>query len=209
MAFFGEGTASSNDFHAALNYSGVFQLPVIFFLRNNGYAISTSAKVQTAAKSLAVRAEGYGIHGIQINGNDIFCVVKAVREAVERARSGKGPTLIEANTYRLGAHSSSDDPTRYRTEDELKKEQEKDGLLLLQKHAIWRKVITAKKCEALRKAFDQEIEALIEKNESLAPPSVDSLFNHVYGSLPDHLLKQKNSLLDFKKRESHGSESES
>jgi 2-oxoisovalerate dehydrogenase E1 component alpha subunit len=142
LAFLGEGTASQGDFHTALNFSGVLNAQTIFLIRNNGYAISTPESVQTRAHSLAIRAEGYGIAGMRIDGNDLLMVVQAVREAAERARNGGGPTLIEALTYRMGAHSSSDDPTRYRPEVEMKQWETVDALARLRLHAKWRDVWT-------------------------------------------------------------------
>ncbi|MCB1247483.1 MAG: pyruvate dehydrogenase (acetyl-transferring) E1 component subunit alpha [Acidimicrobiia bacterium] len=117
LTMFGDGATSEGDFHEAMNFAGVFATPTIFFCQNNGWAISLPFDQQTAAESLVDKAVGYGMPGVRIDGNDLFAVVSATTEAVQRARSGAGPTFIEAMTYRVGPHTTADDPGRYRTED--------------------------------------------------------------------------------------------
>jgi Pyruvate/2-oxoglutarate dehydrogenase complex, dehydrogenase (E1) component, eukaryotic type, alpha subunit len=119
MTYVGDGGTSHGDFHEALNFAAVFNAPVIFIIQNNQYAISTPRKVQTKSKNLAVKAIAYGMPGILVDGNDLFAMYNASKAAVERARNGEGPTLIEAFTYRLGAHTTSDDPTKYREDKEV------------------------------------------------------------------------------------------
>ena len=114
LAYFGDGATSTGEFHVGLNFAGVFRAPVIFLCRNNGWAISTSFAQQTAAASVVVKAEGYGMPGVRVDGNDVLAIIQVAAEAAARARAGDGPTLIEALTYRRGAHSSSDDPSVYR-----------------------------------------------------------------------------------------------
>jgi 2-oxoisovalerate dehydrogenase E1 component alpha subunit len=126
LAFLGEGTASEGDFHTAINFSGVFNAPAVYVIRNNGYAISTPESVQTAASNLALRGDGYGVAGVQVDGNDFLAVINAVGQAVERARAGGGPALIEAQTYRMGPHSTADDPSVYRSDDEAEHWQKLD-----------------------------------------------------------------------------------
>ena len=118
VAYVGDGGTSQGDFHEALNFAAVFKAPVVFIIQNNQYAISVPRKKQTASKTLAQKAIGYGMPGILVDGNDIFAVYSATKEAVKQARKGEGPTLIEAFTYRLGAHTTSDDPTKYREDEE-------------------------------------------------------------------------------------------
>ncbi len=119
MAYLGDGATSSNDFHVAMNFAGVFKVPCVFVCQNNHWSISVPTKNQTASESIAIKAVAYGMPGVKVDGNDMEAVYGATAEAVERARTGKGPTLIECETYRMGAHSTSDDPTRYRDQNEV------------------------------------------------------------------------------------------
>lgn len=191
LAFTGEGTTSEGDFHTALNFSGEFEVPAIFLIRNNGYAISTPETVQTRAKSLAIRGEGYGIPGIQIDGTDILAVVHTMNEAVDRARSQQGPTLIESMTYRIGAHSTADDPTAYRSDDEVQQWQQHDNLKRMIDHAKWRNLWTDEIIHDEEKKADQIINETISSCEGWPPPEVETLFEDVYESLPPHLEEQK------------------
>lgn len=197
LAFLGEGTASQGDFHTALNFSGVFRVPAVFLIRNNGYAISTPENRQTAAQSLAARAAGYGMPGVRIDGNDLLAVVHVVRRALEWAREGHGPTLIEALTYRLGAHSSADDPSVYRSEDETRSWLEVDALSRLKKHAMWRGVWEEDREEEIKVETDKEITEALAECEKLPPPPVESLFDDVYETIPWHLQEEKNEYLHF------------
>lgn len=119
IAYFGDGATSEGDFHEALNFAGVYKTPTIFFCQNNGYAISVPFEKQSSSKTISQRASAYDIHGVRVDGNDIFAVWLTVREAVERALSGLGPTLIEAITFRYGAHTTADNPNIYRNQDEV------------------------------------------------------------------------------------------
>src|SRR5437763_1602465 len=130
-AYLGDGASSEGDFHVAMNFAGVFKAPVVFICQNNHWAISVPTAKQTASESIAVKAVAYGFPGVKVDGNDAVAVYRAVKEAVDRARSGGGPTLVECETYRIGAHSSSDDPTRYRDEEEGEQWQQGDPLGLL------------------------------------------------------------------------------
>src|SRR5690606_23912060 len=121
VGYVGDGGTSEGDFHEALNFAAVFKAPVVFIVQNNQYAISTHRNIQTMSKNIAMKAVAYGMPGILVDGNDIFAVYAATKEAIERARNGEGPTLIEAYTYRLGAHTTSDDPTKYREDEEVEK----------------------------------------------------------------------------------------
>jgi pyruvate dehydrogenase E1 component alpha subunit len=128
LVFFGDGAASQGEVHEAMNYAGVFDAPVVFLLENNGWAISLPTSQQTRATRLASRAEGYGIPGVTVDGNDVFAVREVVRNALDRARRGEGPTLVEAVTYRMGGHTTADDPGRYRAEEEVAPWRDKDPL---------------------------------------------------------------------------------
>ncbi|GAA2058085.1 thiamine pyrophosphate-dependent enzyme [Leifsonia soli] len=130
IAYFGDGASSQGDIHEAMNTAGVSQLPVVFFCQNNGWAISVPTEQQVAGGSVAARGAGYGMPGVRVDGNDVLAVYDATAEALERARTGGGPTVIEAMTYRMGPHSTSDDPGRYRTLDEEQSWLARDPLAL-------------------------------------------------------------------------------
>ena len=197
LAFCGEGAASVGDFHTALNFAGVLNAQTVFVIRNNGYAISTPETVQTKAHSLAIRADGYGIPGVRIDGTDLLMVVQAVKEAAERARQGAGPGLIEALTYRMGAHSSSDDPTRYRPEAEMRQWEEFDALARLRRHANWRGIWTDTMEEEAAAASEKAVSRMISDCERVPPPPVESLFDDVYERMPELLRMQKEEYLRF------------
>src|SRR5205823_2159802 len=116
LGYLGDGATSESDFHVALNFAGVLKVPVVFVCQNNQWGISTPVAAQSAAPTLAVKAQAYGLPGVRVDGNDVFAVYAATKRAVDRARAGDGPTLIEALTYRVGPHTTSDDPSRYRDE---------------------------------------------------------------------------------------------
>ncbi len=197
LAFLGEGAASANDFHSAMNFASVFQAPVVYVIRNNGYAISTPESVQTAAESLAIRAEGYGMPGIQIDGTDILLVVKTIREAVHRAREGRGPTLIEALTYRIGAHSSSDDPSRYRPQKEVDQWKAFDDIERTIRHSTWRGIWSHSMTKETQAKAEEQVTRCIKECETYPPPPLDSLFEDVYEKIPNHLHEQKKMYLDY------------
>ncbi len=202
ITYFGEGTTSQGDFHTALNFAGVEKVPVIFFCRNNQYAISVPSKIQTAAESIAVKAVAYGIEGIQVDGNDVLAVYEATRRARERARKGLGPTLIEGLTYRRGAHSSSDDPRRYREDSEVEEWTKKDPIDRLRRYMEKKGLIDAKKDEALRAVITEEIHAALERAEKVAPPPIESMFDDVFARIPWHLEREKREYLAW--RAEHG-----
>ena len=200
LAFLGEGTASQGDFHTALNFSGVLRAPVVYVIRNNGYAISTPESRQTAATSLAARAAGYGMAGVRVDGNDLLAVVNVVGEAVRWAREGNGPTLIEALTYRMGAHSSADDPSAYRTEGEKEDWLAVDALPRMIRHAEWRGIWREGTDDEMRAAAEEEIQRAIEACEKWPPPRVETLFDDVYEGIPEHLREQKEAYLHYLRR---------
>jgi TPP-dependent pyruvate/acetoin dehydrogenase alpha subunit len=197
LAFLGEGTASEGDFHTAVNFSGVFNAPAIFVIRNNGYAISTPESVQTAATNLAARGEGYGVPGVQIDGNDFLAVINAVGQAVNRARSGGGPTLIEAQTYRIGAHSTADDPSVYRSKEEAERWQKLDPELRLRRHARWRGIWDDALEQETQAKWEERIAALIKECEPWPPPPLETLFEGVTAELTPQLEEQRAAYLRF------------
>jgi len=181
MAYLGDGATSEGDFHVAMNFAGVFSLPVVFFCQNNQWAISVPIERQTAA-SITEKAKAYGFNGVKIDGNDVYAVFEATQQAIDHARNGNGPTLIEAQTYRLGSHSSSDDPTRYRNPSHLEIWQAKDPLTrlknLLVENGIWHESNEKK----LRDEQDKQINQAIREAETAPPLSPDSLFTDVFAS---------------------------
>jgi pyruvate dehydrogenase E1 component alpha subunit len=194
IVFFGDGATSQGDFHVAANFAGVFKIPVIFLCRNNQYAISTSFEKQTASDGIAIKSVAYGIEGIRVDGNDFFAVYHATKEAAKRARAGKGPTLIEAYMYRMGPHSSSDDPRAYRTDDEVKKWEKHDPILRLRKYLERKKWWSEKEEKALWEATDKEVLETFRAAEKVAAPDTADMFNEVYADMPWNLREQHEEL---------------
>ena len=200
IVFFGDGATSSSDFHSGLNFGAVFKTPTIFFCQNNHWAISVPLSKQTRATSLIDKAQGYGLPGIQIDGNDILAVYRAVSEAAESARAGSGPTFIEAVTYRAGPHTSSDDPTRYQPKKDLAKWKKLDPISRFEKYLISKNFLKKNQTEKIRSSFDDEINDLISKAEQLKKPTLDTLFTDVYSDLPWHLEEQLDEIVEFQRR---------
>jgi len=194
LVYFGDGASSKGDFHEGLNFAGVFKVPAIFICENNQYAISVPRERQTAAKTIAQRAIGYGINGIQIDGMDIFAVYKATKEAVDNARLGKGPTLIEMVVYRLCDHSTSDDAKRYRTEQELNSWMRKDAILRLEKYMRSKKLLDDKYKKEVAKKASEQVEKEVEIYENLPAPKPEEMLKYVYSELTPDLKEQLNEL---------------
>ena len=180
LTSFGDGATSEGDFHEAMNFAAVFNTPTIFLCQNNGFAISYPRSEQTRSESIAMKAEGYGMPGVLVDGNDIAAVSSVVGAAVTRARKGEGPTLIEAVTYRLGPHTTADDPSRYRDEDEATSWRERDPLqrvrLLLERGGGW----SADWQAGLESGATERIEAAVAEAESLPQPTADEMFRRMY-----------------------------
>ena len=180
IAYVGDGGTSQGDFHEALNFAAVADLPNVFIVQNNQFAISTRRKIQTKSATIAQKALAYGIPGIQVDGNDIFAMYAVTKEAVDRARSGKGPTLIEAYTYRMGAHTTSDDPTVYRDNSEVDEWKDKDPIDRLRKYminkGIWNEELEAEYSEE-REKF---VKATFEDVEKSGLTSLEDTFDYVY-----------------------------
>jgi len=190
-AYFGDGASSEGDTHEAMNLAGVRRAPVVFVLKNNGWAISTPVRLQTAAGSFAARAAGYGFEGVLVDGNDLLAVYDAAREAVARAREGGGPTLIEARTWRLGPHNTADDPTRYVDPDELTERRLADPLPRLEAYLRARGLVDDAGLEALRASIAEEIDAAVSEAEAASPPGPAQLFDHVYADPPERVRRQR------------------
>ncbi|MGZ3427183.1 MAG: thiamine pyrophosphate-dependent dehydrogenase E1 component subunit alpha [Polyangia bacterium] len=197
LAFFGEGTASTGEFHVGLNFAGVFKAPCIFFCRNNGWAISTPGSKQTAAKSVAIKALAYGMPGIRVDGNDLLAVIAVMQDAVARARAGEGPTLIEAVTYRRGGHSSSDDPSVYRDPSEPKQWEAKDPLERWRRYLETRKLWTQELHDQYSQEITDELMAAVKRAGELGNPAVETMFDDVFKELTPQLEEQKAELMSL------------
>lgn len=195
LVYFGDGASSEGDFHEACNLAGVVKAPVVFFLQNNGWAISTSRLRQTAARTFAERAPGYGFPGIVVDGNDLFAVHAATSAAVERARSGEGPTLIESQTYRLGAHNTADDPSRYVTSEELHRREPLDPIARVQRYLSQRGRWSEDIAEAYQADVRAEIQQALDAASAASPPAPEMLFEDVFAETPARLAAQRDERL--------------
>jgi pyruvate dehydrogenase E1 component alpha subunit len=197
MTFFGDGATSEGDFHEGLNFAGVFQTPTVFVCQNNQWAISVPRAHQTRSETLAQKALAYGLPGIQVDGNDILATYTAAREAVERARSGDGPTLIECVTYRRSVHTTADDPTRYRTEEEVEEWEARDPITRFQTYLVDKGLLSDEKLEQIEGEIDQEIRDAVEKAEKRMEELADEamvMFDHMYAEMPPYLQEQRAEL---------------
>ncbi|MGI0055345.1 MAG: thiamine pyrophosphate-dependent dehydrogenase E1 component subunit alpha [Thermoplasmata archaeon] len=190
-AFFGDGATSSNDFHAGLNFAGVFKTPTIFFCQNNQWAISLPRERQTRSATLAEKAEAYGFKGIVVDGTDVRAVYAVVRDARNRAIAGDGPTLIEAQVYRFGPHSTSDDPRRYRSDDEVAEWRRKDPILRLQHELVSSGVLSSEADAALREAARAEVAKAIEAAEAEPPLDPTTLFDDTFAQPTPQLAAER------------------
>ncbi len=190
MAYFGDGATSEGDFHEALNFAGVWHVPVVFVCQNNQWAISVPLKKQTHSRTIAQKALAYGLPGIQVDGNDVLAVYVAAREAVDRARAGDGPTLIECVTYRLGVHTTADDPSKYRTDEEVAMWEQKDPLTRFRAYLEKRNLLEAN----VEQRIDEEIAEAVRRFESAPPADPLTMFDHVYAELPADLKAQREEM---------------
>jgi pyruvate dehydrogenase E1 component alpha subunit/2-oxoisovalerate dehydrogenase E1 component alpha subunit len=190
IGFLGDGATSHADFHSAMNFAGVWKVPCVLVCQNNSWSISVPVERQTASRTIAVKARAYGIPGVRVDGNDLLAVVAVLRAALDRARAGDGPTFVEAVTYRMGAHSTSDDPSRYRSEEEVDQWAKKDPLDRLRKHLLARDLVSSASDEALEKELAAEIAAAIEEVEKMPSSPRSTLFDDVYAEMPWHLREQ-------------------
>ena len=190
VAYIGDGGTSTGDFNEALNFAGVFNAPVVFIVQNNQYAISVPRKKQTKAESLAQKAVAAGIPGIVVDGNDLMAMYAATKEAVERARRGEGPTLIEAYTYRFGAHTTSDDPTKYREDSEVEQWKLRDPLRRMKAYLIDQGLWSDEQDAGLYEQYGAYALEVFRQVEAEGEPKVADLFQYTYKEMPAHLREQ-------------------
>lgn len=195
LVFFGDGATSSSEFHAGMNFAGVFKTPTVFLCRNNGWAISVPVDRQTASKTFAQKGDAYGVPSVRVDGNDLFAVVTEVKRALSRAASGDGPTLIEALTYRMGGHSTSDDPNAYRGPEDLERWRARDPLALLRAYleanGRWNQGYE----DELRQDIERRFKAAVASAEQQPKPPLESMFDDVYSELTPNLVEQRAQLL--------------
>ena len=209
MTFMGDGGTSEGDFHEGMNFAGVYQVPVIFVCQNNHWAISIPRSRQTRSKTIAQKAIAYGMPGIQVDGNDILAVYSAAKEAVDRARSGQGPTFMECVTYRMMMHTTADDPKRYRTEEEVNAWKARDPIIRFQKYLTDKGLLSEEKVQTLEEEIQGEIQQAVDRAEDVMKKAVDPMpmFDHVYAESPPYLEEQKQEFereLAAIEEESHG-----
>jgi len=195
MAYFGEGGSSEGDFHEAMNLAGVQKAPIVFFLQNNQWAISTPRRLQSAAPSFSLRAAGYGFPGVEVDGNDVLAVYDAASEAVERARAGEGPSLIEAVTYRMGFHNTTDNPSRYQDPAEYEEAKQRDPIERVLKYLSSLGLWSEERESGLRAEVAAEVDRAVEAAQSLPGVKPEMLFDNVYARPPQRVQRQRTEFL--------------
>jgi len=184
VSWFGDGATSEGDWHEALNFAGIHDLPVIFICENNRYAISVPLSKQMAVEDVAVRAEGYGFPGVVVDGNDVLACYEAMTKAVERARGGKGPTLIEAKTYRYHPHTSDDDDRTYRSREEVEEWKKKDPLIVFAAYLREIGLLSGdEQIEEIKVELKAEVDANVEEAWNAADPEPESAMRHVWAEV--------------------------
>jgi pyruvate dehydrogenase E1 component alpha subunit len=196
VTFGGDGSTSEGDFHEAVNCAGVFGAKTVFVIQNNQWAISVPLHRQTAGETLAQKAHAYGISGIQVDGNDVFAVYAAATEAIERTRRGDGPCLIEAVTYRLGDHTTADDASRYRPEEELEKWEGRDPILRLRRFLVEQGLWDDDQEAVLLEEATTWVDGQVKAFEDMEPQVPEEIFTSMYAAMPPHVVEQMQWLLE-------------
>ena len=191
ITYFGDGATSKGDFHEGFNMAGVFRLPIVFICQNNQWAISVPLRSQTASASLAQKAIAYGFDGMQVDGNDVFAVYRATRQAVDKAKSGGGPTFIECLTYRMADHTTADDAGRYRSAEEVALWRGRDPLLRLERFLASKGLWSPEKGSEVKARATETIDAAVQQMEDLSPPAAAELFNDTLATLNPRQAEQR------------------
>ena len=200
----GDGATSEGDFNEALNFAGVFQAPVVLVVQNNGWAISVPRQRQSAAATLAARGAGFGVPSRLVDGNDILAVYDVMQQAIENARAGHGPMLVETLTYRIGAHTTSDDPTRYRDAAEVEAWRAKDPIVRFQRFLKKRDLLDEEQDRRIVEEVEEEINEAVRIAEAMDPPAPDGFFDWMFAELSPRLQEQREDLLRFVDRDRQG-----
>jgi pyruvate dehydrogenase E1 component alpha subunit len=190
LCFLGDGAVAVGDTHEAWNLAAVWGVGVVFFVQNNQWAISVPVSRQTGSKTLAEKAFAYGFEGVQVDGNDLFAVYGSVKKSLQKARAGLGPTLIESYTYRMGAHTTSDDPSRYRNSEEVAEWEAKDPILRLERYLYRRNLLTEGAKKQIKNECFEEVKEAFETTEAYPEPTLEETFCHSYASMPEILTQQ-------------------
>lgn len=204
VGFLGDGATSEPDFANAMNFAAVFKTPCVIICQNNHWAISVPTSRQTASPTIAIKGRAFGVPSVRVDGNDVLAVFKAVSDAVKRARSGGGPTFIEALTYRIGAHSTSDDPSRYRSQGEVEEWMKRDPLARLKRHLEREGLLDDARDAALEEELNAEIARAVTEVEAMGQPARETIFDDVYAELPWHLREQREELQATPPAPTHG-----
>jgi TPP-dependent pyruvate/acetoin dehydrogenase alpha subunit len=205
ITYFGDGATSEGDLHEAMNFASVAQAPLVFLCQNNQYAISTPLCQQSHSSTLAQRALAYDMPGLVVDGNDVLAMYRATEEAMERARSGQGPSFIEALTYRIGAHTTSDDPGRYRDESEVAAWRLRDPLLRFEKYLLKKNILKEGEKERIQDRFAQEMKQQAMEAEAICERlSPDEMFSYLFKNMPEVLREQRNEMLHQTQQEEEG-----
>ncbi len=204
FGFCGDGATSQPDFHTAMHFAATFNAPAVLVCQNNHWSISVPTARQTAARTIAVKGRAYGMRSVRVDGNDLLAMYKVLTDAADRARRGEGPTFVEALTYRIGAHSTSDDPTRYRADAEVEAWKKKDPVDRLAKHLRLLGLVDDAHEAALDEELAAEIGVAVNEVEAMGAPARESLFDDVYAELPQHLRDERAELMRMPPAPSHG-----